>query len=224
MNFVFNFISVLLIILLVACSPVKQTIQVSRPSDISIPSDIKTVAIVNRTVIDKKNKVINVLEGLTSGEHLGQDRMAEQEVLSGLNNILQTSPTVKVKLTGIELTGSGKGNIFPNPLDSTEVIRICDQYNADAIAVLEMFDSDCSGRIVIIKAGFRVYDRRNNSIADQYYYTYRTKWKRSHTMTGQRSTLNRFSENNAINQAAYETGVNYGRRIATTMMEVVQKR
>jgi len=187
-----------------------------------LPSDIKTIAIVNRTVIDKKNKVINVLEGLTSGEHIGQDRMAEQEVLAGLNNILQTSSTVTVKFTGIELTGSGKGNIFPTPLDSSEVIRICDQYKADAIAVLELFDSDCSGRIVIIKAGFRVYDRWNNSIADQYYYTYRTKWKRSHSMAGQRSTLNRFSENTAINQASYEAGVNYGRRIAATMIDVVK--
>lgn len=208
---------------LLSCSPVKQTIQVTRPPDIIIPSDIKTIAIVNRTVIDKKNKVINVLEGLTTGEHVGQDRMAEQEALSGLNNILQTSPTIKVKLTGVQLTGSGKGNVFPNPLDSSEVIRICEQYGADAIAVLEMFDSDCSGRVVIIKAGFRLYNRWNNSIADQYYFTYRTKWKRSHSLTNQ-STLNRFSENNAINQAAYEAGVNYGRRIATTIMEIVEKR
>jgi hypothetical protein len=224
MKHIFNSFALLSLLFLLSCRAAQPTVQIVRPPDITLPLQIKTIAIVDRTLIDKKDKLKNTIEGWTSGERIGQDRQAEQEVLSGLSNILQTSPTIKAKLTTVQLVGSGKGSNFPNPLDSSEVIRICTQYGVDALAVLETFDSDCSGRIVIIKMGFRIYDRQNNSIADQHFYTYKTKWKRSHTMNGQQGTLNRFSESAAINQAAYDAGVNYGRRIAATLMNVVQKR
>ncbi|MFL5730783.1 MAG: DUF6340 family protein [Cytophagaceae bacterium] len=198
------------------------TTQVVQPPQITLPSHIKTIAIVDRTLIDKKNKIKNTIEGWSSGERAGQDRLAEQEVLAGLNTVLQTSPTIKVKLTTVQLVGSGRGFVFPDPLDSAQVIKICNQYSADALAVLETFDSDCAGRTGIIKMGFRIYDRQNNSIADQYFYTYRTKWKRSHSMN-QSAMKTRFSESAAINQAAYDAGVNYGRRIAATVNTVVQK-
>jgi hypothetical protein len=224
MKNIFNLSVSLSLLFVMSCRTTQPTVQVIRPPDIILPSNIKTIAIVDRTLIDKKDRLKNTVEGWTSGERRGQDRQAEQEVLAGLNNILQTSPTVKVKLTTVQLVGSGKGSNFPAPLDSNEVIKICSQYSADALAVLETFDSDCSGRIVIIKMGFRMYDRQNNSIADQHFYTYQTKWKRSHKMMGQQTMINRSSESSAINQAAYEAGANYGRRIAATTMNVVQKR
>jgi hypothetical protein len=219
-----RFVYFVTLVSLWSCTTTKSTVQITRPPDIVLPSDIKTIAIVDRTVIDKKNKAKNALEGFITGEGIGQDKLAEQEVLAGLNNILQTSPSMKVKLTGVQLPGSGKIAVFPTPLDSTEVIRICNEYGTDAVAVLELFDSDCSGRIVIIKMGIRVYDRWNKSIADQHYVTYKTKWKRSHVLAGQHSSLNRFSQSTAINQAAYEAGENYGRRIAATIITVVEKK
>lgn len=213
---------ILLFGIILGCKSSQQNIQVNRPADIVIPPHIKSIAIVDRTMIDKSNRAWKTFEGITSGEKLNQDRQAEQFALSGLNEILLSSTSVSAKLTGIQLIGARTTSQFPTPIDSAEIAKICDQYNTDAVAALEIFDSDCSGRIVVIKMGFRLYDRKNKSIADQHYYTFQSKWKRSHSLTN--TTLqNKYSESNAINQAAYDGGVKYGQRISNTMMNIIKK-
>ena len=196
------------------------SLQITQAGDINLSSRIKTIAIVDRTLVDKKQKLRNALEGMVSGENIRQDKQAEQEVISGLNNMLRSSPRFQVKMTNIQLAGSWTGSVFPVPLDTMEINSICRQYGADAVAALETFDSDCSGRLVIIKLGFRLYDRVNNSITDQYLYNYRLKWKRSHVRSTYQGISNSFNERVAINQASYQAGENYGKRIAPTNLTV----
>jgi hypothetical protein len=222
MKYCFSYFALISCIFFESCKMSETSFQVIQAGDINLSPRVKTIAIVDRTLVDKKNRFKNTIEGMVTGENIGQDKQAEQEVVSGLNNILRNSPRIQVKMTSIRMAGSGTGLVFPAPLDTTEINNICRQYKADAVAALETFDSDCSGRLVIIKLGFRLYDGINNSIADQHIYNYRLKWKRSHSMN-YRGMTNRFNERTAINQASYQAGEIYGKRIVPTALIVKRK-
>lgn len=175
-----------------SCGTKSISFQALEPGQITLPSNVKTIAVINRYKPDRtKDKVLNFIEGLLTGEMVGTDLVGSRAAVEGLQQKLSESPRVKVIFVPYDLKGSGTG-FFPNPLDPAEVKKICDQYSADALVTLEAFDHDVSRRIKRIESkrtvngkevidisfratkwirmnvGWRVYDATGTKLIDEH--------------------------------------------------------
>jgi len=206
-------------VFLTSCAMSNTYVHVTQKPVITLPEHVKSIAIVDRTGVAKKDKLKNALEGMISGERLGQDRQGEQAVVSGLASILQSSPDVLPHMTNLRLVGSGKPNIFPYPLDTTSIHNICHDFNADAVASLESFDSNSGYKYITIKFGFRLYDGSSKTMLDNYYDVYTVRRRHIHSY----SYKYRNQNTALIAHAGFDAGINYGRRISTTQLEVTRK-
>ena len=183
-------------VFLSSCSTSSVLVSIQQPADITIPSDIKSVVVANRSAPAKKNLAGNIIEGLVTGEGIGSDKRGSQYCVEGLVSILDDSERFDTKNIGdLELKGTGTSS-FPPPLKWKKVKKLCNTYNADALIVLETFDSD--SRILFDKplkrtvkrkgvkivemrhkailemkivSGWRIYDNSNQIIIDENKFT-----------------------------------------------------
>jgi len=175
------------------------TFQALSPAEITLPSNVKKIALVNRAVPSQENR--NVLEGLVTGEMPGQDKQGRQAVLMTLLGSLQNSPAFTSNLAQEELKGSKSGSEFPIALSASEIANLCNKYGSDALVVLEHYDSDCIPgaanvkkekvtnkdgsttektfyevvQVGNVKAGFRIYDK-SGKIIDEFEIKRNMSW------------------------------------------------
>ncbi len=139
MQKIFFSLGLVLSLLILGCSPTTE-LQVLQPADISLPDDISTIVTIDRAKPAKGFN--NVLEGLVTGENIGQDRRGRQQAIAGLINALTRTPRFTVKSSGIERTGSRAGDNFAPLLSWETVDSICRAYDAQALLAIELYDSD----------------------------------------------------------------------------------
>lgn len=230
-----SFLSILLT--LSSCSSSVQ-IRALQPALMKIDDHITTIAVVDRSKPAKG--WLNVLEGAISGESIGQDKSGRKKAVQGLTDGLTRTPRFNVKETGIEMIGSSTGNSMMPPLDWEEVQRICQKYGADAIAVIEMFDTDQnvtvrrndiklkskSGkdsfrvefeayRRLDVKLGWRLYDPKTKTIADEAFTSRGADSReRANTESAARSRLPDVYR--VVDDVSFGAGLDYGARIAPT--------
>ncbi|MBI3502346.1 MAG: tetratricopeptide repeat protein [Bacteroidetes bacterium] len=142
-------------------------LEVLKPADVTLPPDIQKFTLVNRTKPDKKNQVWNVVEGILTGEGIYQDREGADQTLSGLMQIMQRTPRYTITQASIEYKGTGT-EVFAPLLPWEEVELLCQQYNSEALIVLESFDSD--SRLTYdskpVQVHFPCWDLNKNGIKD----------------------------------------------------------
>lgn len=230
-----------LFFLLASCNK-HTSLTVLQPAQMKIPEHIATVAVVDRSKPSKG--WLNVLEGLVTGEAIGQDRQSRAEAVRGLSAALTRTPRFSVKNTGIEMTGSKVGANLPAPLEWSEVERICQQYGADAVVAIESFDSDNSaaarrtetkrkdknGKEYVdvqynshmrtgVRMGWRMYDPKTKIILDE--FTTDDYLERDASGKDERTALNNLpSAVNVSRDVAYNGGQQYGSRIAPLYVQV----
>ena len=189
-TFYAGFIAFLLV--LSGCMP-SVSIRVLNPADNTFPDHIRKVVVVNRTYPDEEGKVLNVIEGMLTGEGVGTDRRATEECIRGMIETMLQSPRFDlVRPSTTTLKGSGTG-AFPETLPWEVVQRICEESGADALITLEAFDSDSrvafrnvvvkekqrDGRVLdvpyvdsdmrmIVTNGWRIYDYKSRRIIDEF--------------------------------------------------------
>lgn len=128
-------------ILITACGPSRiVSLNVTRPAEISLPADVQTILLVDRTKF--KNQTMNVIEGILTGELPGDDRFAVQEAMNALKETLYNSPRFNVKVSPERLEGNSLSAVFPDPLTWEQVNSLCSKENAEILVALEVFDSD----------------------------------------------------------------------------------
>ncbi|RLD50619.1 MAG: hypothetical protein DRI94_08155 [Bacteroidetes bacterium] len=237
-SIIFLFI-VIIVISFLSCKTKSISVKVLKPAEIYVPSNIKTLAVVNRSLPAKGNgnQFNNVVEGIISGEGLFVDREASQRTVNGLADGLQNSPRFSITvLDGLNLRGTGTAK-FPAPLPWQQVSQICRDYSADALILLETFDSNTSRRYgsqqktikednkdvtyteynatidISINAGWRIYDPKNQKIVDQNVFTDRKAWNRNgRTKTEAQNNLPKQAY--AVKDAGYYAGKRYAVRIS----------
>jgi hypothetical protein len=185
-----------------------------------------------------------VIEGILTGEGLEADKEAGIQCLSGLKDALLKTPRyVVVEPPGLDLRGTGTGT-WPSPLAWAEIERICKSNNADALIVLEVFDSNSgisystSNRkvksregvetVVIdhharlrmtVTSGWRIYDYQQRRVVDQF----RGDSWLEFTGTGpspEVATLNLPPRREALRRTGFHAGYQYGYRIAPQWINV----
>ena len=104
------------------------SLTVLQPAQFKVPDHIAKIAVIDRS--KPSNGWLNVLEGLFTGEAIGQDRRSREEAVRGLTDALQRTPRFKVISTNVEMTGSKAGVNLPTPLPWAEIEKICGEYSA----------------------------------------------------------------------------------------------
>ncbi len=246
MRKIFYIIPVIIIISsFISCKTKSLSVNVLKPAEIYVPGKVNTLAVLNRSLPEKGDgsRVINVLEGIVSGEGIFIDRNASERSIAGLADGLQNSPRFKVTVpTGLDIRGTGTAQ-FPEPLQWEKVEKICKDYSADALVLLETFDSNLSKRFnvlqkkrtengkeifynehtafldVSVNAGWRIYFPSERKIIDQNVFNDRKQWdERGLTKIEAEGKLPK--PEFAVEDAGYFAGKQYARRISPTWIWV----
>ena len=235
-----------IIFLFIAVQGCQSTLHVPvlQPAEINLPAYYEKLAVVHRHSASKENKALNIIEGVFTGEGFQADKEGGVSCLSGLKDALLATPRyLLVEPAGLDLKGTGTGT-FPTPIGWEEVEKICKANDADALIVLEVFDSN-SGvshstipkkvknkegiEITIIEhyaemrmnitAGWRIYDYQNKIIVDEFkgetYLDFNGKGSSPEEAVS-RLPIKR----EAIKRTGFQAGNSYGFRIAPQWVTV----
>ena len=229
-----NFLpGLLVLIILSGCGAARMNFNVLTPAPVTIPLDIQTIAIIDRSLPDDTD--LNKLESFLTLEGPKASRAARQNVMDGLKFSLTSSTRYNVNVTTEMFIGSSDGNILPDPLPWNLVEEMAAKHGADVIVCLEAFDSDFiiasaklpskdnpgggAGGLATVKCGFRMYWPATRTIQDEYKFAHTMNWSAGGpAIIAAINTIKVRSD--AINSASREAGVSYGRRITPTWYRV----
>lgn len=196
--------------------------------NVTLPENIKTIAIVNRSLAPKDNssKGNAIAEAILTGEIAGSDKLASDECIKAVYDRFNGFRGVSIVYPATSrLLGTGT-RITPDPLSWKRVKEICDSSKANALLVLEMFDSNSdlilsgvTNQINNVLSGatntpqppnqirmnvvsyWRMYDPINEKIIDQYQTT--------NYLTFNTTGILNIPPPEALPQTAYASGEQY---------------
>ena len=161
-----------------------------------LPDNVKTIALVNRSLTKSEDKKNNMIESVATAEIAGSDRLASDECLKGVFDRINGRREINSVIPQhTRLYGTGTRET-PELLDWNLVGSICDSTGADALLVLETFDTNTDLLVstvtnqvaTVLKGGipkpalpnqirmnvlcfWRLYDPSTQTIIDQYQST-----------------------------------------------------
>lgn len=236
-----SFLSLLTVCFLItSCGPSRiVSFNVTRPAEISLPSDINTVLLVDRTKFS--NKMVNIIEGILTGEMPEDDKAAAQETMMSLKNALNYSPRYNVKILTDRLEGNSMTAAFPDALKWDVIDKLCVNNNAEAVVSLEVYDSNFivthgtrvkkksvgegtnkrdveyteyyAQGIGSVKMGIRTYYNKDKSIVDQQMINKSKTWDATGTSVLDAMRL-LISKSNANKYLAANVGEDYAYKIS----------
>jgi hypothetical protein len=213
------FISTSLLLLFIFCEAQTMRFNVMRPSFVKIPDNIKSMAIIDRSVVE--NTGTNIIEKGLTAEWLGKDELASKFALNGLINVLESSNRFGVVRTGKTLIKDGTAKAFPEPFAWADIETICREYEADGVISLEIFDSDyiIPTNMAGVTIGFRLYDLASETIIDERQLSHQIFMGGNVNSIG--GAINRLLEKDqAIKSVSYDAGVLYGQRISPSWFSI----
>ncbi len=135
------------------------------PPEVTLPEDVKTIAVVNRSLTTKEDKPGRIIESVITGELEVSDRKASDQAIYGVTDRITGNAGFKCIIPAEnKLTGTGTRET-PPPLEWIKVEEICNSADADALLVLEVFDSNSDLLLPgILKPPSAAPDQRNFNI------------------------------------------------------------
>lgn len=209
-------------------------VEVMRPALITISHDIKSIAILNRSI--PSGKV--ALESALTLEKPAQDKELSENCLRGLTDLLNTSNRFVVKKCDSTMLASDPKSLsFGQTLAWNIVDSLCLRFEVDALMVIEYFDTDFSvlnpgataanaignvlnGNQVSVQVtgtakafcGYRVYYPKTKSILYEDRFDYKKTWtQNSSNPIDAVSKL--IKKNDALYDVSYETGQEFAMNI-----------
>ncbi len=233
----------IILIFMSGCAASHVTIDVLKPATITLPKDIKTIVIANRSMPDKDSRAKNIIEGALSGEMPLIDRHGSKECIKGLQMALGNDTKFQAVVPcNLDLRGSGTAR-FPAILDWEQVEQICNRYNADALITLATFDSDhkmlhkkrmverkqgnstvkhpvyTATRETRVRAGWRIYYPQSKKVLDENVYSDARSWS-ADDESAVRAEAKLIPVNEAVNATGYYAGQQYAGHISPTWISV----
>jgi len=137
--------TIYLVILLFALNSCKTNlvyISVLVPAPVTVPGNVKTAGIINRSIPAPNNSSSNMHQAI-SGQTLAILKEGSAESIRGLKDaLIENKRFDEVKsLDNVKMNGQGAG-VFPSPLSWDEVGAVCRANNVDIIFALELFDTE----------------------------------------------------------------------------------
>ncbi len=218
-----------------SCSP-STTLHILKPADIMVSDEVQTIGTIDRSM--PSSGWHNFIEGLLTGENIGQDKRGRHEAIAGFTDVLTQTPRFNVKAILTELTGSKTGASMAEPLSWDKIDQLCKEYQVDAIAAIEMFDSDLNysrnksdekykdkdgkertrvnysvDRRMEIRVGFRLYDNKSKTVADEFIVSANDSESASGD-SRDKADRNLKNVDSQVRRIALNTGKIYAKRIA----------
>lgn len=170
----------------------KMSLSVLNPAPVTIPSHIKTVGVINRSLPLKENRIIDAADKIFSLEGAQLDKEGSAAGVKGLVTELSRNEKFEVKEIVQTQFENKIPSMFPTPLSWDEVGKLCAENNTDAIFALELFDTDSkvsynaqpvklntpfgkipaveqeANMLTTVKTGWRIYDLKSKYILDEF--------------------------------------------------------
>ncbi|MBK7214219.1 MAG: hypothetical protein IPH88_13160 [Bacteroidales bacterium] len=222
---------------LFSCATRSVSMKLLVPADVTVPLEIQSVGILNRSLPQRNDQFINILEGFITGESVLADREGSFNCIRGVEARLNESPRLRAfAIESDQYRGTGTRQ-FPEMLDWNTVDALCKEYKVDAILSLETFDSDfdlrkhtsetkekVNGREVKkieyhadlrvnVNSGWRLYDNIHKQVTDQSTFTDRKDWDGSGA-TAEAALENLPNKRRAINESGTFAGFRIANRIS----------
>lgn len=169
------------------------TMSVTEPAPVYLPTSIKNIGILNRSLASEKNKSLDAIDQILSIEGKNLDKDGATYTIQGIKDTFEKDNQYKsviiVDSDKIENPGLG---IFPSAIPWETIETVCNENNLEAIVTLSFYDTDAKVnyntktiqslnafgvKIPVIehqatittniKAGFRIYDNVNKLIRDE---------------------------------------------------------
>lgn len=211
----------------ISCSSVREMqVNVAKPTLVKLPADVKKIVIVDKT----EGNFLTAIEGVLSGEMIGIDKTLSQECITGLTNPFLKNSDIQItkyvqRLKSENKTSTGFGTV----MNWNEVKQIANQNNADALLVLEYFDTDFTirnstspnnvGTVLFqgfakAKVGIRIYLPKTESLFYENSFTYSKNY--GETATNKQILLGKLLfGTDALKYISYELGNFVGKRFVT---------
>jgi hypothetical protein len=225
----------LFLVLLCSCHGAREiSVQVKRPARITIPANIQSVGLLNRSLSGTKAG----LEGAITLETPNRDKTLAGECLRGMRETIGKSERFYVVTCDTTLPAPVETSLgFGELLDWAMIDSLCKFYKVDAILTVEFFDSDFSvhnpagaatqalGSILTgnqqtievrgtasAQAGFRIYHSLTKSMLYENSFQHKTYYtQRSYSVAEAMSKL--IKRNDALREVSYATGRAFGQDI-----------
>jgi len=174
------------------------------PPETTLPDNVRSIAVLNRSIPGEEQENSKTVEAILTGEVAGSDRLASDDCIKGVYDaVTGMEGTDLIIPASLRMPGTGTREL-PEMLDWELVSDICSKEGADALLVLETFDSNSDlmvsaardqvaaiittgapkpvvpARVTVNVASYwRLYDPENQRIIDQYqhnsYMTFDTR-------------------------------------------------
>lgn len=120
------------------------SVSVMHPADISIPADLDSLILIDRTkTINKGTKVGRVLESVITGEPIAGDRNGVNETMMHLIQVLNQNERVTLSTTRVFEVPNINGMLkYDIPIRAEIIDSLAENHHADGVLALEYFDSD----------------------------------------------------------------------------------
>ncbi|MDX9931775.1 MAG: DUF6340 family protein [Bacteroidales bacterium] len=168
------------------------TLQYPNPPQLLLSDDIKTIAIVNRSLVKQDDKDKTMIETVASAEVAGSDKLASDECIKAVFDRMNGWSDISIIIPEkTRLYGTGTRET-PELLSWDTVRAICEVNKTDVLLVLENFDSNSDfvvqtvtnqvGAVITgqnqpvvprqirmnVISFWRLYDPKDKKIIDQY--------------------------------------------------------
>jgi len=176
-----------------SCKTQNLYINVLQPAPVTLPSYIKNVGVLNRSILTEQGKKIDVIDKVLSLEGANLDKDGSEASIAGLTDELRRNDRfVKVKeITNSEIKSAGLGQ-YPPPIEPDLIAKTCTENLVEALFVLEYFDTDTqisyatkkteiktplgnipalehqADMLTTVKTEWRIYDPAGRNILDQF--------------------------------------------------------
>ena len=212
---------------MLSCSSVKEMqVYVPKPTIVKLPSDVRRIVIVDKT----QGNFLTAIEGVLTGEMLGIDKILSQQCISGLINPFLNNSDIQItrhpeRLKSENMTSTNFGTV----MNWNQVKEIANQNNAEAVLVLEYFDSDFTIRDVTspnnigvilfqgfakAKVGIRIYLPKAESLFYENSFTFSKTY--GETAASRQLLLGKLIVGtDALKYVSYELGNFVGQRFVT---------
>jgi hypothetical protein len=231
---------------MISCSTQQLYLNVVEPAPVTLPSYIKTVGVINRSVASDETKGLDVLDKALSLEGVNLDKEGAMESIRGLSDelVLNTRFDEVKTLNDFDFRTPALTD-FPTALTWEIVERVCSESKTDALFSLEKFDTDThlnySTRNVnmktplglisglehmadmstLVKTGWRIYDPSSKLILDEYIYNESVNFTgRGINPLSAASAL--VGRKDAVNQVSNKAGHGYALRIIPFRIRVMR--
>jgi len=112
------------------------------PPESYLPEEVHSIAAVNRSLTAEEDSDSRIVEAIISTEVAGSDLLASDNCIKGVYDGILAMPETELLIPSmVKLFGTGTREL-PELLGWEQVERICKAEGADALLVLETFDSN----------------------------------------------------------------------------------